>query len=88
MKNVSKPSISYGDEAWRSDYTFHRIMLDATPNKITPFVSRKQAITEGTLLVMKAISAPGSADSGIFAVSAGEFKGFPIRTPIERSTGV
>jgi hypothetical protein len=66
----------YGDEALQSDYAFHRIMLDATPDRITPFVSKKQAVIEGTLLLMKAISAPLGADSGIFAVRAGDLSGF------------
>jgi len=71
----------YGAGALQSDYEFHRIILDTAPDKITPFVSRKQSITEGTLLVMKAVSAPRGADSGIFAVRAGDFKGFQYGFP-------
>lgn len=71
----------YGDEALQSDYLFHRIMLEATPHKITPFVSKKQAISEAMLIVMKAISAPRGAESGIFEVSVGGFKGFQFGRP-------
>lgn len=71
----------YGDAALQSDYAFHRIMLEATPNKITPFVPKRQAVSESVLMLMKAISAPRCADSGIFAVRAGEFKGFQYGRP-------
>jgi hypothetical protein len=71
----------YGDEALKSDYAFQRIIVEATPDRITPFVSKKQAVTEGMLLVMKAISAPQGADSGIFAVKAGDFNGFQFGHP-------
>jgi hypothetical protein len=32
----------YGDTALESDYSFHRIMLDATLDKITPFIQRSR----------------------------------------------
>ena len=66
----------YGDAALKSDYSFHRIMLDATPSRITPLISKQQAISQAMLLIVKGISAPGGAESGIFTVSAGEFHGF------------
>lgn len=71
----------YGDAALQSDYSFHRMMFEATPSKITPFVSRQQAISQGMLVVMKGISAPRGADSGIFEVSTGDFKGFQFGRP-------
>ena len=77
----------YGDEALQSDYAFHRIMLNATPERITPFVSKKQAVAEEMLVLMKAISAPRGADSGIFAVTAGDFKGFQYGRPLSAPRG-
>lgn len=66
----------YGDEALQSDYTLHRLMLTVTPEKITPFVSKQIAVSQAMLIVMKGISAPRGADCGIFAVQAGELRGF------------
>lgn len=78
---------SYGDAALQSDYIFHRMILEATPDRVTPFVSRKQAVSQAMLILMKAISAPRGADSGIFAVSAGDFKGFQYGQPLSAPHG-
>jgi hypothetical protein len=71
----------YGDEALKSDYALHRIMLETTPAKITPFISNRKAVSGTMLLVMKAICAPRGADSAIFAVTAADFHGFQYGRP-------
>ena len=71
----------YGDEALRSDYELNRLMLTTTPDKITPFISKKRAVSQSMLVLMKGISAPRGADSGIFAVSADGFRGFQYGHP-------
>jgi hypothetical protein len=71
----------YGDEALESDYVFHRLMLDAAPSEISPFGSKKDAVTEEMLILMKAISVPRGAESGIFEVTAGDFRGFQFGRP-------
>ena len=48
----------YGGDALESDYAFHKKMLELTPSAITPFISRRQAISGQMLLVIKAISMP------------------------------
>ena len=70
----------YGDKAMESDYALLRIMLETTPDKITPFVSKKQAVSCATLLLMKGFAA-ARGESGIFAVTAGEFEGFQFGRP-------
>ena len=77
----------YGDEALKSDYAFHRIMLETTPGKITPFIPKRQAISKAILLLMKAISTPRGADSGIFAVRAGDLNGFQFGCPQSSASG-
>jgi hypothetical protein len=62
-------------------------MLEATPDAITPFVSKRNAIEQETLLVMKGLSAPRGAESGMFLVSAGEFKGFQFGRPSKALNG-
>jgi hypothetical protein len=71
----------YGDEALKSDYALHRIMLETTPAKITPFITKKKAVSGTMLLVVKAISAPRGADSAIFAVTAADFHGCQYGRP-------
>lgn len=76
----------YGDEALKSDYALHRIMLETTPDKITPFTSRRTAVSKAMLLMLKAISAPRGGDSAIFAVRAADFRGFQYGQP-QKGTG-
>ena len=78
----------YGDQALQSDYFFHRMMLETTPDQITPLVPKRQAIRRSMLLLMKTISAPRGADSGIFAVRAGDFSGFQFGRPQSSYSGV
>jgi len=65
----------YGDEAAESDYAFHRVMLQTTPESVSPFMSRPQAVKESQLLLFKVISMPPT-DSGIFDIRAPGFRGF------------
>lgn len=71
----------YGDEALKSDYVFHRIMLATTPDKITPFIPQKRAVGQAMLLLIKGISAPRGADSGIFSLRTAEVAGFQFGQP-------
>jgi hypothetical protein len=77
----------YGGEALTSDYNFKRMMLEATPDTITPFVSKTKAVDQEMLLVMKGLSAPRGAESGMFFVSAGQFKGFQFGRPSKALNG-
>lgn len=71
----------YGDEALQSDYNFKRLILESTPNKITPLTSERTAASQGVLLMLKAISVPGDPNSGIFDVQGKGFKGFQYGRP-------
>src|SRR6267154_2814976 len=41
----------YGDEALQSDYALYRTILETTPDKITPFMSQKDAASQAILLI-------------------------------------
>jgi hypothetical protein len=71
----------YGDEALKSDYNFKRFILEVTPDKITLFSPSKTAVSQGVLLMVKAICVPGDPNSGIFTVQGKEFKGFQYGRP-------
>jgi hypothetical protein len=73
----------YGDAAFESDYGFNKIMLQATPSEITPFVSQRKAATGQILLMIKGISIP-RAGSGIFSIQTQEFQGFQFESPQNR----
>ncbi len=71
----------YGDEALRSDYNFKKLILEITPDKFTIFSSSRTAVSQGMLLLLKAISTPGDPNSGIFEVRTKVFKGFQYGRP-------
>lgn len=71
----------YGDESLQSDYNFKRLILEATPNKITFFTDRRTAASQGMLLLVKAICVGGDPNSGIFTVQGREFRGFQYGLP-------
>ncbi|MGH9698441.1 MAG: hypothetical protein ACRD52_03175 [Candidatus Acidiferrales bacterium] len=77
----------FGNDAFESDYGFHQKMLQLTPSKITPFVSRRQAVAGQMLLMIKAISMP-KADSGIFSIHSPSFEGFQFENPQARPSRI
>jgi hypothetical protein len=64
----------YGEASMRSDYDLLRRFLYTTPRDVTPFISRKAAVSGLTLLVIKEMYVP--EPSGIYEVTAGQFRGF------------
>jgi hypothetical protein len=73
----------YGNEAFESDYGFHKEMLETTPSEITPFVPRRHAVAGQLLLLAKGMSMP-NADSGIFSIQTPDFRGFQFDNPTTR----
>jgi hypothetical protein len=62
-------------------------MLELTPTEITPFISRRQAISGQMLLIIKAISMPDAA-SGIFSIQTQNFKRFQFENPQMRPSRI
>ena len=73
----------YGDDASQSDYGFHSAMLRITPDSIDPFMSRRDAVRDSTLLVIKAIATP-ACQSGIFEIQVSDLRGFQFESPLAR----
>lgn len=71
----------YGDEALQSDYNFKRLILETTPDKITIFTDSRKVVSQGVLLMVKAICVGGDPNSGIFSVQGKEFRGFQYGLP-------
>ena len=74
-----------GDDALQSDYALYRTILRMTPDKMTPFESQSDAANHALLLLVKGICMPPGSESGVFAVSAGEFSGFQFGRPANPS---
>jgi hypothetical protein len=71
----------YGDEALSSDSALYRTLLETTPGNMTPFMSRQDAVSRAFLLIVKGTILPRGTQSGVFAVTAGEFSGFQFGRP-------
>ncbi|HYY72135.1 MAG TPA: hypothetical protein VE778_00945 [Candidatus Bathyarchaeia archaeon] len=70
-----------GDEALQSDHALYRTILQMTPEKMTPFEPQSDAANQALLLLVKGLCLPAGSESGVFAVSAGEFSGFQFGRP-------
>jgi hypothetical protein len=74
----------YGEDALQSDYSFTRLMLETTPERVTLFASRRNSVGSAMLLVIKGIIIPRGGESGIFRVRTGKFQGFQYGNPQNR----
>lgn len=78
----------YGEDELLSDYYLLRRILEATPANITPFSSRKDAVSIATLVMVKGIMVPAAADSGVFHVKAPGYEGFQYGDPQRRPKSI
>jgi hypothetical protein len=69
----------YGEAPLQSDYAMHRLILEATPEKIKLLTPQKETVGVSMLLVIKAITVPEK--SGIYAVQTEDFRGFQYGDP-------
>lgn len=78
----------YGEDALVSDYSLHRLILEATPAKVSLFTPRREAVGGTMLLVMKGITIPREGESGIFRIQTGNFRGFQFGDPKQHPKSV
>jgi hypothetical protein len=74
----------WGEEALQSDYSLHRLILEATPGQVTLFTSRDDAVRSSMLILFKGILTPRGGESGIFRLRSDKFKGFQYGDPQTR----
>ncbi|MGA2300293.1 MAG: hypothetical protein ABSG77_06325 [Candidatus Acidiferrum sp.] len=72
-----------GAEATKTNYAFHRAILEETPDRISPFIPKRDAIRSSMLLVVKAISSVGG-ETGLFEVQSSGWRGFQFDDPAKR----
>jgi len=74
----------WGEEALASDYSLHRLILEATPGEVTLFTRREDAVRNSMLVLFKGIMTPRGGESGIFRVRTDKFQGFQYGDPQAR----
>lgn len=74
----------WGEEALESDYALHRLILEATPEQVTLFTHREDAVRDAMLILFKGIMMPRGGESGIFRVRTEKFQGFQFGDPHSR----
>ncbi len=73
----------FGGEATKSNYDFHRTMLEQTPDELRPWMNRREAYRLSMLLMIKGISSVGG-ETGLFNVRAHGWKGFQFDDPTKK----
>jgi hypothetical protein len=71
----------FGDDLIKSDYDLKRSLLELTPNDVTLFTPRNEAIRKSALIIMKQMALLPGSDSGIFLFTTKEFKGIQYGDP-------
>lgn len=69
-----------GAEAVKSNYAFQKTLLEATPAMITPWMSERECIRGGFILLLKTAASVGG-DTGLFKVEGNGWKGFQFDDP-------
>jgi hypothetical protein len=77
----------FGEEATRTNYAFHRAMLEETADRVSPFESQREAVRSSMLLMVKAISSVGG-ETGLFEVQSSGWKGFQFDDPSRKPKSV
>ena len=77
-----------GEDATRSDYALRNAVLEATPQKLKPWIPRIRAIQLATLLSIKGSVESIHGQTGIFRIAANDWKGFQFDDPAKSPKGV
>ena len=70
----------FGPEATKTNYAFHKSMLEETPAELRPWMSQREAVRSSMLLMIKAISSVGG-ETGLFKVETNGWRGFQFDDP-------
>lgn len=73
----------YGEDVLQSDYSFKERILETTPDKVGLFTPRREAVRNAMLLILKGVMMH-SAESGIYRIRVGDFRGFQFGDPRSR----
>jgi hypothetical protein len=80
---------TFGHETMRSDYDFVKALYEFTPAKMNHWhISQGSHNRDEFLLMMKSIALPKAAESGIFRLQNGGFKGFQQGDPAAHEANI
>jgi hypothetical protein len=86
-KDHNKLRQLFGPEATRTNYAFHKTLLEETPARLSPWMSRREALRSSFLLTFKIVSSVGG-ETGLFNVAAHDWEGFQFDDPAKQPTRV
>lgn len=78
----------FGEDALKSDYSLIRLILEATPDQVTPLTPRSNAVAKSVFLLMKGIMVPAGGDTGIFRIANNDLHGFQYGDPQRRPKSI
>lgn len=78
----------YGEGVLQSDYSLKQQILEATPERVGLLTPRNEAVESAMLLLIKGIMMPSGAESGIYQIRAGDFRGFQFGDPRSRPKSI
>jgi hypothetical protein len=78
----------YGEDVLQSDYLLKQLLLEATPSKVGLLTSRREAVGQTMLLVIKGVVMPRGGESGIYRIRTKNFQGFQFGDPRSRFTSL
>jgi len=80
---------AFGHETMNSDYQFVKTLYEFTPENMNHWASLQRGVTkEEFLLLIKSISLPKAAETGIFNVQNHDYKGFQLGDPRVRQSKI
>lgn len=74
----------FGPAATKSNYDFHKTILELTPAAMKPWMSQREAVRTSMLLTIKGISSVGG-ETGLFSVQANGWRGFQFDDPAKKT---
>ena len=81
QKTVGLPvGTVFGQDATKSEYAFMGAMLQETPDKLVPWMDRRNAYRISTLLMIKGIASVGG-ETGVFRRETNEWVGYQFDDP-------
>ena len=75
----------FGEEILGSNYSFYKHTLNTSPDQLTIFMPKKEALAKSILVVLKTVLVVGTAGEGpIYSFETKSFKGFQFGDPKTR----
>lgn len=71
----------YGDENLKTDYSYRKMLYNANPKNMSIFESKKKAIADNILFILKAAIITDHTKGGIFSIETNQFNAIQLGDP-------